>query len=275
MAKQTKKKSPAGRKPVEDKKVVVNLFIRQSELVEFEKGFQEALKNVLAITDKKESVREYTNLILFDFKDGFCKIVWTNGDILFVSKNFETSYKYTEKKLIEIKELKKYTHWDIEICNADFHFRINGVPYKYKYESYPNYINVLPTPTNKVITFDKLEMIKHINDNLKNIDIKIKISKIVINSNIEFETVTFDDDIKPYKSMFKFKSKTDFDSFEFHINLNLLKRIIKTMDSKILTMSFSTNTKAIEIKSENELGLIFPCLIQLTLKRLKLKVKMN
>ena len=27
-----KKKSPAGRKPVEDKKVVVNLFIRQSEL---------------------------------------------------------------------------------------------------------------------------------------------------------------------------------------------------------------------------------------------------
>ena len=27
-----KKKSPAGRKPVEDKKIVVNLFIRQSEL---------------------------------------------------------------------------------------------------------------------------------------------------------------------------------------------------------------------------------------------------
>lgn len=32
MAKQIKKKSPAGRKPLEDKKVVVNLFIRQSEL---------------------------------------------------------------------------------------------------------------------------------------------------------------------------------------------------------------------------------------------------
>ena len=32
MAKQIKKKSPAGRKRVEDKKVVVNLFIRQSEL---------------------------------------------------------------------------------------------------------------------------------------------------------------------------------------------------------------------------------------------------
>jgi len=32
MAKQTKKKSAAGRKPVEDKKVVVDLFIRQSEL---------------------------------------------------------------------------------------------------------------------------------------------------------------------------------------------------------------------------------------------------
>ena len=32
MAKKTKIKSPAGRKPVEDKKVVVNLFIRQSEL---------------------------------------------------------------------------------------------------------------------------------------------------------------------------------------------------------------------------------------------------
>jgi len=32
MAKQINKKSPAGRKPVEDKKVVVNLFIRQSEL---------------------------------------------------------------------------------------------------------------------------------------------------------------------------------------------------------------------------------------------------
>lgn len=32
MGKQIKKKSPAGRKPVEDKKVVVNLFIRQSEL---------------------------------------------------------------------------------------------------------------------------------------------------------------------------------------------------------------------------------------------------
>lgn len=31
MSKQIKK-SPAGRKPVEDKKVVVNLFIRQSEL---------------------------------------------------------------------------------------------------------------------------------------------------------------------------------------------------------------------------------------------------
>ena len=32
VAKQIKKKSPAGRKPIEDKKVVVNLFIRQSEL---------------------------------------------------------------------------------------------------------------------------------------------------------------------------------------------------------------------------------------------------
>ena len=32
MAKQINKKSPAGRKPIEDKKVVVNLFIRQSEL---------------------------------------------------------------------------------------------------------------------------------------------------------------------------------------------------------------------------------------------------
>ncbi len=32
MAKQIKGKSPAGRKPIEDKKVVVNLFIRQSEL---------------------------------------------------------------------------------------------------------------------------------------------------------------------------------------------------------------------------------------------------
>lgn len=32
MAKQIKKKSLAGRKPVEDKKIVVNLFIRQSEL---------------------------------------------------------------------------------------------------------------------------------------------------------------------------------------------------------------------------------------------------
>jgi hypothetical protein len=32
MVNKTKKKSPAGRKPVEDKKVVVNLFIRQSEL---------------------------------------------------------------------------------------------------------------------------------------------------------------------------------------------------------------------------------------------------
>lgn len=30
MAKKTKIKSPAGRKPIEDKKVVVNLFIRQS-----------------------------------------------------------------------------------------------------------------------------------------------------------------------------------------------------------------------------------------------------
>jgi hypothetical protein len=32
MEKQINKKSLAGRKPVEDKKVVVNLFIRQSEL---------------------------------------------------------------------------------------------------------------------------------------------------------------------------------------------------------------------------------------------------
>lgn len=32
MENQIKKKSPAGRKPVEDKKIVVNLFIRQSEL---------------------------------------------------------------------------------------------------------------------------------------------------------------------------------------------------------------------------------------------------
>ena len=32
MAKQIKKKSAAGRKSVEDKKMVVNLFIRQSEL---------------------------------------------------------------------------------------------------------------------------------------------------------------------------------------------------------------------------------------------------
>ena len=30
MAKQVKKKSPAGRKTIEDKKVTVNLFIRQS-----------------------------------------------------------------------------------------------------------------------------------------------------------------------------------------------------------------------------------------------------
>lgn len=32
MAKQIKKKSPAGRKAIEDKKVTVNLFIRQSVL---------------------------------------------------------------------------------------------------------------------------------------------------------------------------------------------------------------------------------------------------
>ncbi len=32
MVNKSKKKSPAGRKPVEDKKVVINLFIRQSEL---------------------------------------------------------------------------------------------------------------------------------------------------------------------------------------------------------------------------------------------------
>ena len=32
MAKQVIKKSPAGRKPIEDKKVTVNLFIRQSVL---------------------------------------------------------------------------------------------------------------------------------------------------------------------------------------------------------------------------------------------------
>ncbi len=32
MANKINKKSPAGRKPLEDKKVTVNLFIRQSEL---------------------------------------------------------------------------------------------------------------------------------------------------------------------------------------------------------------------------------------------------
>lgn len=42
MAKQIKKKSPAGRKPVEDKKVVVNLFIRQSVLDE--KGGKEEVQ---------------------------------------------------------------------------------------------------------------------------------------------------------------------------------------------------------------------------------------
>jgi len=43
MTKQVKKKkSPAGRKPVEDKKVTVNLFIRQSVLDE--KGGKEAVQ---------------------------------------------------------------------------------------------------------------------------------------------------------------------------------------------------------------------------------------
>jgi hypothetical protein len=43
MAKQIKKKSLAGRKPVEDKKVVVNLFIRQSLLDA--KGGKEAIQS--------------------------------------------------------------------------------------------------------------------------------------------------------------------------------------------------------------------------------------
>lgn len=42
MAKQIKKKSPAGRKPVEDKKIVVTLFIRQSLLDE--KGGKEGVQ---------------------------------------------------------------------------------------------------------------------------------------------------------------------------------------------------------------------------------------
>ena len=42
MAKQIKKKSPAGRKPIEDKKVTVNLFIRQSVLDA--KGGKEAVQ---------------------------------------------------------------------------------------------------------------------------------------------------------------------------------------------------------------------------------------
>lgn len=41
MAKQ-KKKSPAGRKPIEDKKVTVNLFIRQSVL--YAKGGKETVQ---------------------------------------------------------------------------------------------------------------------------------------------------------------------------------------------------------------------------------------
>ncbi len=44
MAKQIKKKSPAGRKPVEDKKVTVNLFIRQSVLKE--KGGKEEVQKL-------------------------------------------------------------------------------------------------------------------------------------------------------------------------------------------------------------------------------------
>lgn len=44
MAKQIKKKSPAGRKPVEDKKIVVNLFIRQSILSE--KGGKEEVQRL-------------------------------------------------------------------------------------------------------------------------------------------------------------------------------------------------------------------------------------
>lgn len=44
MAKQIKKNSPAGRKPVEDKKVTVNLFIRQSVLDE--KGGKEEIQRL-------------------------------------------------------------------------------------------------------------------------------------------------------------------------------------------------------------------------------------
>ena len=43
MAKQIKKKSPAGRKPVDDKKVTVNLFIRQSIIDA--KGGKEEVQN--------------------------------------------------------------------------------------------------------------------------------------------------------------------------------------------------------------------------------------
>ena len=42
MAKKTKIKSPAGRKPIEDKKVTINLFIRQSVLDA--KGGKEAVQ---------------------------------------------------------------------------------------------------------------------------------------------------------------------------------------------------------------------------------------
>jgi hypothetical protein len=43
MLKKAKKKSPAGRKPIEDKKVTVNLFIRQSVLDS--KGGKESVKS--------------------------------------------------------------------------------------------------------------------------------------------------------------------------------------------------------------------------------------
>lgn len=44
MAKQVKKKSPAGRKSIEDKKVTVNLFIRQS-VIDAKGGKEEVQKS--------------------------------------------------------------------------------------------------------------------------------------------------------------------------------------------------------------------------------------
>jgi len=238
---------------------------KQNNCIEFENGFQETITKVLSICNTKRDIysqfSEYQTNILLDFTNGLVKIVYTNGHILYVSKPFKTSFQETRQIQLECLELKKHKTISLEICYSEFHYKINGIAYKFEPQrNYPDYQNAIPLVNSKSIVFDSKEMLSHIKSSKPYANKTTLATKLHLNGSIELQTQDIDYN-KNLNTSFSYLSKSGFDVFDIGVNLEYLGKSIKVLASNEVKMEMSEQNRAMVLKSENELCLCMPTYI--------------